>query len=80
MTRPTERHIPHSERGSGAARITETAQTLGRVEDHLRLGASLNLGWDNDPAAERIRRLGLELEQRAGRLSGGLRNCLSTIS
>jgi ABC-2 type transport system ATP-binding protein len=43
------------------------------VEDHLRLGARLNPGWDDALAHERIRRLGLDLSQRAGRLSGGQR-------
>ena len=43
------------------------------VADHLRLGAHLNPGWDDDLAAERVRRLGLPLAQRADRLSGGQR-------
>lgn len=43
------------------------------VEDHLRLGAHLNPGWDNALARDRIRRLGLDLAQRAGKLSGGQR-------
>ena len=43
------------------------------VEDHLRLGAGLNPGWDDDLARERVRRLGLDLSQRAGKLSGGQR-------
>ncbi|MCW2570177.1 MAG: transporter related protein [Frankiales bacterium] len=43
------------------------------VADHLRLGAHLNPGWDADLARERIRRLGLDPSQRAGRLSGGQR-------
>jgi ABC-2 type transport system ATP-binding protein len=43
------------------------------VEDHLRLGARLNPGWDDVLARERIRRLGLDLSQRAGKLSGGQR-------
>ncbi|MDN0197395.1 ABC transporter ATP-binding protein [Streptomyces sp. S.PNR 29] len=43
------------------------------VADHLRLGARLNPGWDDALAAQRIRRLGLDLKQRAGRLSGGQR-------
>ncbi|MGW0578623.1 ABC transporter ATP-binding protein [Streptomyces sp. NPDC002920] len=41
--------------------------------DHLRLGARLNPGWDDALARERIRRLGLDPGQRAGRLSGGQR-------
>ena len=43
------------------------------VEDHLRLGARLNPGWDDALARDRIARLGLDLEQRAGKLSGGQR-------
>jgi ABC-2 type transport system ATP-binding protein len=43
------------------------------VDDHLRLGARLNPGWDDALARGRIARLGLDLAQRAGRLSGGQR-------
>jgi ABC-2 type transport system ATP-binding protein len=43
------------------------------VGDHLRLGARLNPGWDHAVADARIRRLGLDLSQRAGKLSGGQR-------
>jgi ABC-2 type transport system ATP-binding protein len=43
------------------------------VEDHLRLGARLNPGWDDALARSRIARLGLTLSQRAGKLSGGQR-------
>ena len=43
------------------------------VADHLRLGARLNPGWDDALARDRIRRLGLDLAQRAGKLSGGQR-------
>jgi ABC-2 type transport system ATP-binding protein len=43
------------------------------VADHLRLGAALNPGWDATLAADRLDRLGLDPEQRAGRLSGGQR-------
>ena len=43
------------------------------VEDHLRLGARLNPGWDDAVARDRIGRLGLDLSQRAGKLSGGQR-------
>ncbi len=44
-----------------------------RVRDHLRLGAALNPRWDATLAEERIRRLGLDPAQKAGRLSGGQR-------
>jgi ABC-2 type transport system ATP-binding protein len=43
------------------------------VADHLRLGARLNPGWDNRLAENRIRQLGLDPKQRAGKLSGGQR-------
>jgi len=43
------------------------------VDDHLRLGARLNPGWDRDLADRRIDELGLDRSQRAGRLSGGQR-------
>jgi len=41
------------------------------VADHLRLGAHLNPGWDAELARSRIERLDLNLEQKAGTLSGG---------
>jgi ABC-2 type transport system ATP-binding protein len=43
------------------------------VADHLRFGAHSNPNWDARAASERIERLGLDLSQRAGRLSGGQR-------
>jgi ABC-2 type transport system ATP-binding protein len=43
------------------------------VADHLRLGAWLNPGWDDDLARQRIGQLGLDPKQRAGSLSGGQR-------
>jgi ABC-2 type transport system ATP-binding protein len=43
------------------------------VGEHLRLGAWLNPGWDNDRAERRIERLGLDRSQRVGKLSGGQR-------
>ena len=43
------------------------------VEEHLRLGARLNPRWDDAAAHDRIRRLGVDPAQRAGRLSGGQR-------
>jgi ABC-2 type transport system ATP-binding protein len=43
------------------------------VADHLRLGARLNPRWDRSLAEQRIRQLGLDLAQKAGRLSGGQR-------
>jgi ABC-2 type transport system ATP-binding protein len=43
------------------------------VAGHLRMGAWLNPGWDDKLAKRRISRLGLDLRQRAGSLSGGQR-------
>jgi ABC-2 type transport system ATP-binding protein len=43
------------------------------VANHLRLGAWLNPGWDDDLARRRIGQVGLDPEQRAGTLSGGQR-------
>ena len=43
------------------------------VADHLRLGAHLNPGWDDELARRRIDQLGLEPAQKAGKLSGGQR-------
>jgi ABC-2 type transport system ATP-binding protein len=43
------------------------------VAGHLRMGAWLNPGWDSEIAERRIGRLGLNLRQRAGSLSGGER-------
>jgi ABC-2 type transport system ATP-binding protein len=71
----------------GAPPATDAAQ-LGRVgfvaqdtpsyarlsvADHLRLGAHMNPGWDEDVARNRIDQLDLDLRQRAGALSGGQR-------
>jgi ABC-2 type transport system ATP-binding protein len=43
------------------------------VADHLRLGEKLNPRWDMPLARQRIKRLGLDPAQKAGRLSGGQR-------
>jgi ABC-2 type transport system ATP-binding protein len=43
------------------------------VADHLRLGAELNPGWDDDFARSRLEGLDLDPRQRAGKLSGGQR-------
>jgi ABC-2 type transport system ATP-binding protein len=43
------------------------------VADHLRLGAHLNPRWDAGLARRRIGELGLDLKQKAGKLSGGQR-------
>jgi ABC-2 type transport system ATP-binding protein len=44
-----------------------------RVADHLRLGAWLNPGWDDELAQRRIGQVGLDPKQRGGSLSGGQR-------
>ncbi|MFC8825517.1 ABC transporter ATP-binding protein [Streptomyces sp. NPDC057137] len=43
------------------------------IADHLRLGARLNPAWDARLAADRVRQLGLDPAQKAGKLSGGQR-------
>jgi ABC-2 type transport system ATP-binding protein len=43
------------------------------IADHLRLGAHLNPTWDAGSADRRIEQLGLDREQKAGKLSGGQR-------
>ncbi|MGH3243487.1 MAG: ABC transporter ATP-binding protein [Spirillospora sp.] len=43
------------------------------VADHLKLGARLNPGWDDDLARARVERLRLDPGHRAGKLSGGQR-------
>ncbi|WP_329386749.1 ABC transporter ATP-binding protein [Streptomyces sp. NBC_01351] len=43
------------------------------IADHLKLGARLNPGWDAALAEGRIRQLGLDPKQKAGKLSGGQR-------
>ncbi|MER6449882.1 ABC transporter ATP-binding protein [Streptomyces venezuelae] len=43
------------------------------IADHLKLGARLNPGWDAQLAGDRIRQLGLDPAQKAGKLSGGQR-------
>jgi ABC-2 type transport system ATP-binding protein len=43
------------------------------VAGHLRMGGWLNPGWDSELAERRTSRLGLDLRQRAGSLSGGQR-------
>ncbi|HEY1488814.1 MAG TPA: ABC transporter ATP-binding protein [Micromonosporaceae bacterium] len=43
------------------------------IADHMRFGAHLNPGWDTRLADDRIAKLGLDLGQKAGKLSGGQR-------
>lgn len=54
------------------AQDTPTYASLS-IDDHLRFGAHLNPAWDNDLAVARIRKLGLDVRQKAGKLSGGQR-------
>jgi ABC-2 type transport system ATP-binding protein len=55
--------------------VAQDTPTYGAlsVDDHLRLGARLNPGWDQALADARIDELGLDRGQRAGKLSGGQR-------
>ncbi|MBE1531453.1 ABC transporter ATP-binding protein [Actinomadura algeriensis] len=55
--------------------VAQDTPTYARltIAEHLRLGARLNPRWDDELARDRIARLGLDLRQRAGRLSGGQR-------
>jgi len=41
------------------------------VQDHLRYGKHVNPKWDDNLARHRVEQLGLDLGQRAGKLSGG---------
>jgi ABC-2 type transport system ATP-binding protein len=67
--------------GGGAAQlakvgyVAQDTPTYPRltVNEHLRLGARLNPRWDDPVARSRIDRLGLDFDQRAGKLSGGQR-------
>jgi ABC-2 type transport system ATP-binding protein len=43
------------------------------VAEHLELGSRMNPGWDRMVADSRVEQLGLDLGQRAGKLSGGQR-------
>jgi ABC-2 type transport system ATP-binding protein len=69
--RPTGRDAQREKVGY-VGQDTPTYANLS-VADHLRIGAHLNPAWDATLAAERLEQLGLDPEQRAGRLSGGQR-------
>jgi ABC-2 type transport system ATP-binding protein len=69
--RPTGRSAQRAKVGY-VGQDTPTYANLS-VADHLRIGAHLNPAWDAALAGDRIERLGLDPEQRAGRLSGGQR-------
>jgi ABC-2 type transport system ATP-binding protein len=67
--------------GSGPAQLAKVGYVAQNtpvyagltVEEHLRLGARLNPGWDDQVARGRVERIGLDPAQKAGRLSGGQR-------
>ncbi len=83
MLTPTAGEIEvFGERPTGRTSVREKVGFVGqdtptyagmRVRDHLRLGAALNPRWDATLAEGRIRGLGLDPAQKAGRLSGGQR-------
>lgn len=83
MLRPTAGSITvlGGQPASGAAQlakvgfVAQDAPTYASlsIADHLRFGARTNPRWDQRLAEERIARLGLDLSQRAGKLSGGQR-------
>ena len=55
--------------------VAQETPTFARmsVEDHLRLGTKMNPCWDAELARQRMSRLDIALDQRAGSLSGGQR-------
>jgi ABC-2 type transport system ATP-binding protein len=63
--------------GSGQAQLAKVGYVAQNtpvyasmtVEDHLRIGARLNPGWDDELAHDRIARIGLDPAQPAGKLS-----------
>ncbi len=67
--------------GSGSAQLAKVGYVAQNtpvysglsIEEHLRLGAHLNPGWDTSLAEKRVERLGLDPKQHAGKLSGGQR-------
>ena len=67
--------------GSGPAQLAKVGYVAQNtplyanlsVAEHLRLGAHLNPQWDDALARDRIKRIGLDPKQHAGKLSGGQR-------
>ncbi|MGN6681667.1 MAG: ABC transporter ATP-binding protein [Streptosporangiaceae bacterium] len=55
--------------------VAQDTPAYGRlsIADHLKLGARMNPGWDDQLARRRISDLGLDPRQKAGKLSGGQR-------
>jgi ABC-2 type transport system ATP-binding protein len=72
LLRPTTGTIRTRERVGFVAQDAPLYAGLS-VADHLRMGQALNDRWDTGLARRRIREAGLDLRQRAGRLSGGQR-------
>ncbi|MEV6304203.1 ABC transporter ATP-binding protein [Actinoplanes sp. NPDC051861] len=67
-----ERPVSGSPRVGFVAQDTPVYASL-TVAEHLRMGAHLNPGWDAGLAERRIAQVGLDPEQKAGKLSGGQR-------
>jgi len=70
-------HSPR-ERADVLARVGFVAQELPlyggfKVKEMLELGRHLNPTWDHELALDRVRRHDIDLDQRAGTLSGGQR-------
>jgi ABC-2 type transport system ATP-binding protein len=42
-----------------------------KVRNHLRVARDLNVQWDDDRAAERLKSLGIPMDRKVGKLSGG---------
>ncbi|MCW2932036.1 MAG: transporter ATP-binding protein [Actinomycetia bacterium] len=72
LLRPTAGTIRTRERVGFVAQAAPLYAGLS-VADHLRMGRALNDRWDAALARRRVREAGLDLRQRAGRLSGGQR-------
>ena len=58
-------------RGSASSPRTTRCYRNLTVADTLTLGRKLNPRWDEQLAASRVERLGLRLDQKVGKLSGG---------
>ncbi|MGN6799071.1 MAG: ABC transporter ATP-binding protein [Gaiellaceae bacterium] len=82
LTRPTAGTVavfgsdPIADSGAVLARIGFVAQEHPlyhgfTVADTLKLGRKLNPGWDDDVAYARVDQLGLPLDRKIGKLSGG---------
>jgi ABC-2 type transport system ATP-binding protein len=69
---PPAANARHLARVGFVAQDTPVYASLS-VADHLRMGARLNPSWDQALARRRIAQVGLNLAQKAGRLSGGQR-------